>query len=80
MPLNKPMLIADLTAIFTPDDKENAKNLKPKQVAEKMANAIEKYIKSGTVNTTVSTTVVGALTPPAAVAGTGTGAGTGSIT
>ena len=46
---------------------------------EAIARAIETYVKSGTVNTTVTVTTAGQLTPPSNVAGTGTGTGTGSI-
>ena len=46
---------------------------------EAIARAIETYVKSGKVNTTVTVTTTGQLTPPSNVAGTGTGTGTGSI-
>ena len=57
--LNKSKLISDLTSIFTPDSSESAKDLTPKQIAEKMANAIESYVKSGKVETSVIVDLTG---------------------
>ena len=81
--LNKGKLIDELTVIFTPDASEKAKSLTPKQVAEKMATAIENYIKSGKVETSVIvdltgqqfTTSAGPATavPPSIVSGDGIG-------
>mgnify|MGYP001415586048 CR=1 FL=1 len=57
--LNKNKLINELTVIFTPDASEKAESLTPKQAAEKMATAIENYVKSGKVETSVIVNLTG---------------------
>ena len=59
MPLNKGKLTRELTALFTPDSSEASANLTPEQVAEKLATIIDDYIKSGTVETSVTVTLAG---------------------
>lgn len=51
-------------------------------LADEIATAVDKYIKTATVSTTVSTTVTGTCATPSGsgtIAGTGTGSGTGSL-
>lgn len=69
MPLNKIILKKDIKAILTDlaERKENQDNAID-DYATAMANAIDKFVKSGDVNTTVVTTG-----SPAAHTGTGTG-------
>lgn len=80
MPLNFEGLKGDLYAAFTlgedvnPDAQQNLID----QV-DAIAKAIEAYVKSGTINTTVTTTVVGA-TPLSTAPVVGSGSGSGSIT
>ena len=54
MPLNKPLLEQRLKQIM--DDLSNDSNVNPQtarnQMASRMANAIEEYVKSGTVIST----------------------------
>ena len=81
MSLNFEGLKTDLLAAFLPpgtDINPNSQANLEDQV-RKIAEAIEAYVKSGKVNTTVTVTTTGQLTPPSNVAGTGTGTGTGSI-
>ena len=67
--LNKNKLITDLTEIFTPDASKKAESLTPKQVAEKLGNAIHSYVTSGKVKTTVNVTIPqGVVTVGAGVA------------
>jgi len=44
-----------------------------------LADAIDIYVKSGTVTTTVTVTSVSGVTPGPGVSGPGTGTGTGTI-
>ena len=80
MPLNLQGLKDDLYVAFTlgedvnPDSEQNLLN----QI-DAISMAIDAYVRSGTVETTVTVTTVGQLTPPSSVAGEGTGSGTGSI-
>lgn len=80
MPLNLQGLKDDLYTAFTlgedvnPDSEQNLLD----QI-DAISMAIDAYVRSGTVNTTVTVTTVGQLTPPTNVAGEGTGTGTGSI-
>ena len=67
--LNKGKLIDELTVIFTPDASEKAKSLTPKQVAEKMATAIENYVKSGKVKSTILPTSINTIGTPTAQKG-----------
>ena len=51
-------------------------------LADEIATEVDKYIKTATVNTEVSTTVTGTCTTPSGagtIVGTGTGSGTGSL-
>ena len=86
MPLNKNGLETDLTKIFLPKSVEKSEKdpvKSAKAQAKAMADAIEKYIKSGTVETSVTvdltgqqfTTSAGPATaiPPSIVAGDGIG-------
>ena len=65
MPLDKTTLQSQLQAIF--EDLDPSKT--PEQVAQEMADAIDVFVKSGTVNTAVTGSC-----PTGAVTGTGTGA------
>lgn len=76
MPLSKPGLIAALTNIF----KDVEPDTTPDQKAQQMADAIEAYVKSGTVQTTVTVASVAGVTPGPGASGPGTGTGVGSIT
>jgi hypothetical protein len=73
MPLNKTELAADIKAAL---DAESDKDVDPAEARERqstaLANAIDKYIKAGTVQTT--------LTGTSATGGPITGTGTGGIT
>lgn len=62
MAMNRQILVNALEAAFSD------KSVTPKKAAENIANAIDAYIRSATVNTVVTGTVVGG-----AVTGTGTG-------
>ena len=62
MPLNKNGLEKDLTKIFLPKSVENSEKdpVKSAEVqAKAIAAAIEKYIKSGTVETSVTVNLTG---------------------
>lgn len=51
-------------------------------LADEIATEVDKYIKTATVNTEVSTTVTGTCSTPSGagtIAGTGSGSGTGSL-
>ena len=48
-------------------------------LASKIADAVDLFVKSGSVSTSVSTVITG-TSPSGAVTGTGTGSGTGNIT
>ncbi len=48
-------------------------------LAGNISDAVDAFVKSGTVTTTVTTVVIGTL-PVGPVAATGSGAGTGSMT
>lgn len=76
MPLNKPGLVAGLTSLFKDVDPKTTAD----QKAQQMADAIEAYVKSGTVQTTVTVASVTAVTPGPGASGPGTGTGVGSIT
>ena len=79
MALNKAVL---KTAIINAFDAEKNSTDPPEQsidrIATALSNAIDVFVKSGTVLTTVSTEVVTTGTA-AAQTGTGTGTGTGNI-
>lgn len=69
MPLNKPLLINDIVNVLKKIEKEERSKEKAQlELAKGLANAIEKYVRSGTVTTTV-------VTAGSAVAQTGTGTG-----
>jgi len=68
-----------------PDDAKNGissieqeSDQKISTLADKLANAIDTYIKQATVTTPIQTNVIG-TSPSGPVAGTGTGVGTGTI-
>lgn len=72
MPLNKTVLEQAIKAMF---DKQAAKEqtsddpvVSRQEMAQDLANAIDAYVKSGTVNTTIT-----GVSPSGAVTGTGTG-------
>ena len=70
MPLNKPLLINEIVNVLKKIEKEERSKEKARlDLAKGLANAIEKYVRSGTVTTTV-------VTAGSAVAQTGTGTGT----
>ena len=70
MPLNKPSLINDIIDVLKKVEKEEKSKEKARmEFAKGIANAVEKYVKSGTVTTNV-------VTAGSAVAQTGTGTGT----
>ncbi len=69
MPLNKPLLINEIVNVLKKIEKEERSKEKARlELAKGLANAIEKYVRSGTVTTTV-------VTAGSAVAQTGTGTG-----
>jgi hypothetical protein len=49
------------------------------KLATDLSNALDVYVKSGTVSTTVTVTSVTGVTPGVGVSGPGTGTGTGTI-
>ena len=68
MPLNKSLLINEIVNVLKKIEKEERSKEKARlDLAKGLANAIEKYVRSGTVTTTV-------VTP------SGPGTGTGVIT
>jgi hypothetical protein len=75
MALNKSGLISALTGIF--EDLDPSKTAADK--AGEIANAIDTFVKSGTVTTSVTVTSVSGVTTGAGVSGPGTGTGTGTI-
>jgi len=65
MPLNKPLLVTEIVTVLKKAEQNTSnKNKAQLDLAKGLANAIEKYVRSGTVTTTVVTT---------SGAGTGTG-------
>ena len=65
MPLNKPLLVTEIVTVLKKAEQNTSnKNKAQLDLAKGLANAIEKYVRSGTVTTTVITT---------GGAGTGTG-------
>ncbi len=74
MPLVKELLVEELIVALTAGDGDENSETATRAVADKLASAIDKYIKSGIVQTSVTTSVTTAGT---AVAQTGVGAGTG---
>ncbi len=65
MPLNKPLLVTEIVTVLKKAEQNTSnKNKAQLDLAKGLANAIEKYVRSGTVTTTVITT---------SGAGTGTG-------
>ena len=70
MPLNKPLLVNDIVNVSKKAEQNTSnKNKAQLDLAKGLANAIEKYVRSGTVTTSV-------ITAGSAVAQTGTGTGT----
>tara|TARA_R110002012_G_scaffold25348_4_gene84157 strand:- start:107 stop:313 length:207 start_codon:yes stop_codon:yes gene_type:complete len=68
MPLNKPMLVTEIVTVLKKSEQNTTnKNKAQLDLAKGLANAIEKYVRSGTITTTVVTT-------------SGAGTGTGVIT
>jgi len=82
MALNKTGLKAALIAIFT---SQYAGSLTTEQtqgidnLATGLSNALDTYVKSGTINTTVTVTSVAGVTPGVGISGSGLGTGTGTI-
>jgi hypothetical protein len=81
MPLDKITLTAALKEAFgvnepglTGDAKSNIE-----QMSEEIADAIDVFVKSGTVVTTVAVTSVSGVTPGPGVSGPGAGTGTGNV-
>ncbi len=75
MALDKATLTATLTGIFEDLSGDTAATK-----ATKIANAVDVFVKSGTVTTTVAVTSVSLVTPGVDASGPGTGSGTGSVT
>lgn len=68
MALNTSGLKADIKKVLTEEKEKTDNSSSIDNLAEQLASAIEKFVKSGTVNTTVNTT-------GSASAQTGTGTG-----
>ena len=75
MALDKATLISNLTTIFENLDADATAATK----AEAFADAIDAFVKTATVNTTVSVTSVSGVTTGAGVSGPGSGTGTTTI-
>ena len=72
MPLNKPLLVSEILKVLKKAERNtSSKEQAQLDLANGLANAIEKYVRSGTVTTSVIT---------AGSAVTQTGTGTGAIT
>ena len=57
MPLNKPLLVTEIVTVLKKAEQNTSnKNKAQLDLAKGLANAIEKYVRSGTVTTTVITT------------------------
>lgn len=81
MPLIPSLLEAQLLALFTIDDKGNSVDgtgPSASAKAAKLAQIIDTYIKTATVNVTTTATVIGA-SPGGPVTGTATGTGIGTL-
>jgi len=73
--LNKAQLIQDLKEVFEDLDPDTTALEKATQIA----NAIDAFVKTATVNTTVTVASVSGVTTGLAVSGPGTGTGIGTI-
>ena len=70
MPLDKPKLIADILNLFNDESDVEVKPAEARQrQAQRLADAIEAYVKSGDVNTVLT----GSSLTGGAVTGTGKG-------
>ena len=79
MALNKTLLKTQIKqALEDQRVKEDNPSAALDDLATKLSNAIDSFVKSGTVSTSVNTTVTGS-SPAGPVTGTGTGSGTGTI-
>ena len=74
MALDKATLIASLTTIFGTEGGNT-----PAQAASDIADAIDIYVRTATVNTTVAIVSVSGVTTGPGVSGPGAGTGTGTI-
>lgn len=74
MALDKATLIASLTTIFSDLTGKTAA-----QQAQAVADAIDIYVKTGTIATTVAVVSVSGVTTGPGVSGPGAGTGTGTI-
>ena len=75
MALNKAALTASLTAIFS-----DLTGKTPAVKAGEVADAIDAFVRTGSVSTVVTVASVSGVTVGAGVSGPGTGTGTGAIT
>ena len=82
MPLDKATLTASIKVLFGANevglDAPAKANIE--QMSTDLADAIDVFVKSGTVITNVAVASVSAVTPGPGVSGPGTGTGTGSVT
>lgn len=76
MPLNKTVLATTLKDIFEDLDADVTAEDKANQIAD----AVDTFVRSGTVTTSVAVVSVAGVTTGPGVSGPGTGTGTGTIT
>jgi len=74
MALDKATLVTTLTAIFS-----DLTGKTPAQKAQEIADAIDIYVKTATVSTTVDVTSVTLVEPGLGASGPGAGTGTGTL-
>lgn len=69
-------LIKELESVLTPDTSTSASNLKPREVAEKIASAIHEFVSQAKVDTVVNGGIVALAPSGASPIKNATGSGT----